>query len=501
MKIGILNKLNSHLARYNCAYKFKLFTREYSGIKPTTSSSNFTFATKYPRQQKPKQRTKPKGNTKKDTHIPARLRLAEIKRTEHSQKFELVSDKDPEWQKQKPEKKQAFTEFKLDPDLLDGIKNGLGFHHASQVQQACINTVLEYPDRNILVGSQTGSGKTLGYLLPIMNELKQQERNSPPSELVEHFNDGKSSSLSFRKLKRPRAIIFLPSRSLVEQVTKVGKLLSHYCRMRVVGITSRTTRVKELLASPIDVLVTTPTCLLSLVKENDLSLSQTKRIVFDEADTLFDESFNKETVKIIDLKTKVEEIRKLMIPMMMVTATFPQTLNNQTKEFDLIRLTTPSLHKTPSNLKQSFLRVGQSTTKNNLLLETLKRAVTDTEKILIFCNRLESVQKVYDFLLSKNYPVLKIDSTQEDIKESFQKFQEPGIKIMVATDIASRGIDLNIGHVIIYEFPHTVIDYMHRAGRTARFGKTGRVTSFLTRKDLRLGEAIMKSTGRLPSKV
>ncbi|KAJ3315407.1 hypothetical protein HDV04_002949 [Boothiomyces sp. JEL0838] len=456
MKIGI-SKFG-----FPSAFLFAQLKRDYSGIKPTTSASNFTFATKYPRQQKPKQKPKSKP-TKKESHIPARLRLAEIKRTEHSQKFELVSDKDPEWQKQQPVKKQAFSEFNLDPDLLEGIKNGLGFHHASQVQQACINTTQENPERNILVGSQTGtlklivgSGKTLGYLLPIMNELKQQERNTPPSELIEHFNDGKSNTLSFRKLKRPRAIVLLPSRSLVEQVTK----------------------------------------------EHDMALSQTKRIVFDEADTLFDESFNKETLKIIELKSKIEEVRKLKIPMMMVTATFPQTLNNQTKQFDLIRLTTPSLHKTPSNLKQSFLRVGQSTTKNNLLLETLKRAVTDTEKILIFCNRLESVQKVYDFLKTKSYPVFKIDSTQENLKESFKKFQEPGVKIMVATDIASRGIDLDIGHVIIYEFPHTLIDYMHRAGRTARFGKAGRVTSFLGRKDLRLAEAIMKSGGsRLPSKI
>ncbi|KAJ3276593.1 hypothetical protein HDV01_004126 [Terramyces sp. JEL0728] len=476
--------------------------REYSRIKPTTSASNFTFATKYPRQQKQRQTAKKKQEQPaRLKEQPARLKLADIKKTEHSLKFQLVSDQDPEWTKQKPTKKKAFSEFGLDPDLLHGIKNGLGFHHASQVQQACITTVQENPDRNILVGSQTGSGKTLGYILPIMHELKLQERNEPPSELIEHFNDGKSNSLSFRKLKRPRAIVLLPSRSLVEQVTKVGKSLSHYCRLRVVGITSRTSKINDLLAAPIDLLVTTPTCLLQLINENGLALSQTKRIVFDEADTLFDQSFSKETQKIIEQKAKIEEIRNLKIPVMMVTATFPQTLNAQTKEFNLIRLTTPSLHKTPTNLKQSFLRIGHSTTKNNLLLETLKRAIVDTEKILIFCNRLESVQMVFDFLSSKNYPVLKIDSTQDNLKQSFKEFQEPGIKIMVATDIASRGIDLDIGHVIIYDFPHTVIDYMHRAGRTARYGKQGRVTSFLTRKDLRLGEAIMKSSGRLPSKV
>ncbi|KAJ3365156.1 hypothetical protein HDU91_002304, partial [Kappamyces sp. JEL0680] len=142
-----------------------------------------------------------------------------------------------------------------------------------------------------------------------------------------------------------------------------------------------------------------------------------------------------------------------------------------------------------------FVRLNQSTTKLNLLTETLRR-IQDTLRILIFCNTQESADSVYQSLSSKAYPALLLASHVEksQLEKNMRLFQDPApasLQIAVATDIASRGIDtVHVGHVILYDFPHTVIDYMHRVGRTGRFNRKGRATSFVTNRDVKLAEAI-----------
>lgn len=241
-----------------------------------------------------------------------------------------------------------------------------------------------------------------------------------------------------------------------------------------------------------------------------MSFSQLTRVVLDEADTLFDSSFLKDTQKIIDLVRSVESSSNVKIPVMMATATFPQTLNQATKSFKgLVRLTTSTLHRTPSKLKQDFLRLGSSTTKSNMLLEVLKRIGKSTARVLVFCNTAAQTQLVHKFLEDKSYPVVKLVSnmTQQEQAKSLKRFSEETDEfcIMVATDIASRGLDTTqVGQVLLYDFPHTVIDYMHRVGRTARFGRGGRATSFVTTKDVKLAEAIqmtMRKQQRMPSRV
>jgi superfamily II DNA/RNA helicase len=209
------------------------------------------------------------------------------------------------------------------------------------------------------------------------------------------------------------------------------------------------------------VLITTPTTLLALIKEEGLSLSQLTRLTLDEADTLFDRNFMKESQSVIQLVKDISERRGISIPISFFTATLPQTLDtaldgflllfNHRYELDfnfieipqLIRLTTPSLHHTPSSIHQEFYRLNQSTTKLNLLTETLRR-ITDTKRILIFCNTQTGVDVVYRYLLSKSYPVIEL-SSQVGLKElgkNMTEFQSESeeLVVAVATDIASRGI-------------------------------------------------------------
>jgi superfamily II DNA/RNA helicase len=428
----------------------------------------------------------------------------------HAEKFRLVTEEDQEWNAMEDGQKLRFESMGLDEEVVSAIRKGLGFVKSSYVQQALISTSLTEPAAHILCGSQTGTGKTVAYLAPTFHFLKTQERtaveeSSPKDiQIVQgrtltgqiHWNEGLST---VRKLKRPRALILVPTRTLLLQICKVAKQLSYVCKQRVVGIHSKTKNVDELLDSPLDILVTTPSCVQELIKDYNLSLSECTRVVLDEADTLFDKNFLSDTTDVLDRIESISKNRKRPIPVTMVTATFPQTLNQATKRFgDLIRLTTPSLHKTPKKLHQDFLLLSQSTTKTNLLMETLKRAVAATNRILIFCNTQTSTDQVFSVLESKKYPVLKASSRmqREDVEENLKKFTTASdeLLVLVATDIASRGVDTTlVGQVILYDFPHTVIDYMHRVGRTARFGRPGRATSFITKKDKKLADAIQDS--------
>ena len=391
-----------------------------------------------------------------------------------------------------------------------------------------------------------GSGKTGAYLVALFEILKRQELELTNSNLVKpeketaeisspksdldllvdqitgtllcyeylclddgtmddaHLFQEKTDLDSVRKLNRPRALVLVPSRILVSQVTQVAKVMSHHCKMRIVGIHSKTKHVQELFLSPIDILVTTPTSLLELMRERQVTLSQVQRIVFDEADTLFDRNFVKETSQVIEQVRAISKSLARPIPMYSFTATFPQSLNPTLKTLfpsstgELVRLTMPSLHHPVKKVHHVFIRLSQSTTKLNFLVETLKRLHGTTNKVLVFCNTQQMVQQVHTFLESKSYPAVCISSSQShaQVQSDLASFTSPSssdhFQIAVSTDMASRGLDTTqVGHIINFCFPTSIIDYVHRIGRTGRFGRGGRVTNIIDKREMRkMGDVI-----------
>lgn len=321
------------------------------------------------------------------------------------------------------------------------------------------------------------------------------------SENVTHANHGLAK---VRKVKRPRAIILAPSRQLIEQICAVAKQMTHHCRLRVVGMHSKTRHVAELWETPgmfcvyvVDVLVTTPETLSGLVKDYDVSLSMVSRLVFDEADTLFDRSGFEETKKVLDACKVMTKSTKRPIAISLFTATFPKTLERATSDNipNLVRLTTSTLHSPPSTIKHDFVRLNQSTTKQNLLLETMRRVVGTTTRVLVFCNTQEMATKVFGDLIAKSYPTVLLSShvLRSELAKNLDRFTTDNDEfvIAVATDLASRGLDTTrVGHVVLYDFPYNVVDYVHRVGRTGRFGRGGRVTCFVGTRDLALAERI-----------
>jgi superfamily II DNA/RNA helicase len=379
-----------------------------------------------------------------------------------------------------------------------------------------------------------------------------------------------TNPLSFRKLKRPRAVILVPSKQLVQQVTEIAKSMSHSARLRVLGMQSKNqskltrSEVEDMLKTPIDILICTPGAFAWLsngserVRKDKMSektkpdikrgfgvtLSKCKHLVVDECDTLFDTKQVSEAEEIFQplISRKKEFIKQenntlvvstlarpvLNCQFILVSATLPVTLFSYLEKTfpNLKKLTTPSLHRTATTLKQNFIQVHASTTKENILIDILKRSIMNGDKrILVFTNRLNRVDALVFKLAENKFNVFGASSSIDRQKqrpklEAFMKHASVDVSpqiplkeyvkgsiedasdipfsieveqpmICVTTDMFSRGLDtMSCTHVVMFDFPITTIDYIHRAGRTARNGTYGQVTSIVGKKERELATAI-----------
>ncbi|KAI8975076.1 P-loop containing nucleoside triphosphate hydrolase protein, partial [Mycotypha africana] len=317
----------------------------------------------------------------------------------------------------------------------------------------------------------------------------------------------------------PRAIVLVPTRELVGQVVKNCKLLSHVAKFRSFGLEGRTNRgkvAKQLADGPIDILVTTPTTLLSYIEDNVLSIADARYLIIDEADSLFDAGWGDDCRKIIKtIQTITEKRKDYTEKIVVVSATLPRSVHTALDALfpKMIKLTTPSLHKALPNLKQSFVDLERFQGNRQMaLLEVLKKNIKRDDKTLVFCNTKKAVEILHRFLGTKNINALALykdaPMNRSEALEIFAKPLNENIvnksgeeqkktfdqNILISTDIASRGIDTTfVDHVILYDFPTSVVDYLHRVGRTARAGQTGKATSLIGRKDRMMADRIKRS--------
>ncbi|KAH8549601.1 P-loop containing nucleoside triphosphate hydrolase protein [Umbelopsis sp. PMI_123] len=394
----------------------------------------------------------------------------------------------------------SFDDLGIHPQVLNSALSGplkdTEDPQPTEIQALAIPKILQASSfRQFLCAAETGSGKTLAYLLPTMHELKIQEEKNP----------------LIRRLDHPRAIVLVPTRELVTQVLKTCKSLSHVAKLRAEQLTSRVSRTKlvnSLASSPIDILVTTPTSLLSHVQDGTLSMADVTHLIIDEADTLFDSGWGDECKQVLDTLKKIAEHRNLDQKVIIVSATLPRSVSTLLDHIfpKLVKITTPSLHKSLPNLKQSFVDLTRYNGNRQLgLLEVLKKNIKD-DKTLIFCNTKKSVELTHRFLQSKGIETLALyKDAPMSREEALRHFSQPATGIededmdarnnmLISTDIASRGVDTTfVNHVILYDFPSSVIDYLHRVGRTARAGRNGKATGLIGRKDKMLADRIQRA--------
>ncbi|KAJ1988493.1 hypothetical protein GGI25_005297 [Coemansia spiralis] len=452
---------------------------------------------------------------------------------------------------------------------------------------------------NVFLAAETGSGKTFAYALPIVSMLKQEEA------------DNAQSLQAIRRERRPRALVVVPSRELVKQVTTTFKKIGHHAKIRTIGLHlgMARRRLREYTEQgPIDVIVSTPGAILRYMQQDPVfSPANVRRLVVDEADSMMDShSFGEQMQKVLDLVRKANETQGHKEQAIFVSATLPKLVREQIiyRYPDIVHVTTPSLHRAPQKLSQTFIDVAKDFQGHRLnsLWYVLRTAAND-KHIIVFCNTKTHANMVFRQLYRRGVPSLLLtgasaqnkkpdaidrprnheegvdhkkrppkdaDSWEKavwftekeeeepvdeaimneeiiaeneddeaqaepvgganvsdlkapvpnfDREEVFRAFASadpipehllpqiqvaPDVaqmqqasdygtrrKIMVCTDIASRGLDTTfVTHVVLFDFPTTAIDYLHRAGRTARAGGKGKVTALVGKKDRRLAEQI-----------
>lgn len=363
-------------------------------------------------------------------------------------------------------KSTDFATFGLDNSILEQIR-AKGYTTPTQIQMDSIPSLLER--RDLLGIAQTGSGKTAAYSLPILHKY------------------------SLDKIKMPancvRCLILVPTRELASQIQKnidyYGKLLSPTTAV-VFGGVSKSNQVTNIECG-LDFLIATPGRLLDLMQDGVIDYSQLDTLILDEADTMLDMGFLEDVKTILNALPKKKQ-----------TLLFSATMPKQIQDLATNLLENPNtVEVTPEattveTIEQSVYFVDKRD-KLYLLLSLLEKE--ETESVLIFCKTKFGVDHLVENLERSNYSVESIHSkkTQGAREKALNAFRNKECKILVATDIAARGIDIDhISHIINYNLPEDPNNYVHRIGRTARAGRKGKAITLCVISELTLLKNIEK---------
>ena len=358
-----------------------------------------------------------------------------------------------------------FEQFNLDPRLMTGIRR-LGYTEATPIQKSALPVALTGED--LIATAQTGTGKTAVFVLPILQKLLSGPRN------------------------RTRALIVTPTRELAEQIHDSIRDLGTGTKIRsatIYGGVGPAPQVRA-LRDGVEIIVACPGRLLDHISQGNTRLDGIEMLVLDEADRMLDMGFLPDVKRILQ---HIPAKRQTML----FSATFPQeieqlaarTLRNPKRIAVGIsapaRTVSHALYPVPQHLKMP------------VLLEILKR--TDTDSVLVFTRTKHRAEKLSKQVANAGFRATSLhgDRSQGQRQASLTGFKSGHYQVMVATDIAARGLDIeNISHVINFDMPATSDDYIHRIGRTGRAEHTGDAFTLVTPDDRDMVRAIEKILGK-----
>ena len=347
-----------------------------------------------------------------------------------------------------------------------------GYTEPTPIQSQAIPQLLRGKD--LLGIAQTGTGKTAAFALPLLQRL--DEENSPP------------------KPRRPRALVLAPTRELALQIHEELTSLGRYTKMRhafIIGGVSQNPQIKG-LAQGLDVLVATPGRLLDLAGQRHVDLSEVSVLVLDEADRLLDMGFIRDVKRIVALTPKSRQS-------LLFSATMPKEVAALARELleDPIRVDVSPKQMTVKEIDQRVVMVDNIDKQR--MLEHLLRD-DEVSRAIVFTRTKHGANKVARKLENAGIGAEAIhgNKSQNARQRALRNFKNGDAWVLVATDIAARGIDIDaVSHVFNYELPHEPESYVHRIGRTARAGATGAAWSLVDpseRSRLRAVERLIKSS-------
>ncbi|MFC3033836.1 DEAD/DEAH box helicase [Pseudoalteromonas fenneropenaei] len=347
-----------------------------------------------------------------------------------------------------------FKSFSFSQDLLNALAE-LGFETLTPIQTAAIPAIRR--NKDVLATAQTGTGKTAAFALPVIQRLL----DTPASV-------------------RPRALVIAPTRELVEQIANNFKAFAKYTELRTVALYGGVNHAGQdsALQAGVDVVVATPGRLLDHIRRGNLSLAEVRYLVLDEADRMLDMGFIEDIRSVIGM---VADDRQLML----FSATFPPAMKN----FAMTVLKQPEIVQvSPENTTAETVRhvvypVDESR-KQELLSELIGKK--NWQQVLVFVNMKEVADKVVAELKLDGITatVCHGDKKQSARRRALSEFLEGKVRVLVATEVAARGIDIvGLPRVVNFDLPFLAEDYVHRIGRTGRAGLSGQAISFVSREE------------------
>jgi ATP-dependent RNA helicase RhlE len=350
----------------------------------------------------------------------------------------------------------TFEELNLKKPIRNALTD-LGYQTPTTIQAASFNVMMS--GRDTIGIAQTGTGKTLAYLLPCLCMWK------------------------FSKDPHPQILIIVPTRELVTQVVSEVEKLTPYMNVAVGGVyggTNMNTQVAMVLQG-LDVLVGTPGRIIDLAASGSLQLKDIKKVVIDEVDETLSLGFRPQLLRIFEF-----------LPPKRQTMVFSATLSEEVADFLDAQLLNPARIEAAragaplDKIDQQLFEVPNFLSKVALLKHLLQQS-TDTDKILIFVSSRTLADLLYD-TITEDYPtelgIIHSNKAQNFRFQTVQQFQNGEIKILIATDLIARGIDVtDVTQVINFDLPENTENYIHRIGRTGRADKNGLAITFVSEKD------------------
>ncbi len=375
-----------------------------------------------------------------------------------------------------------FSNLELSDSILRSLKDA-GFHHCTPIQDQTLPLALRGKD--VAGQAQTGTGKTAAFLLATFQYLINDAEDFDDEEEDVDFDEAEEpeyvappKSKKDKTIKYPRAIILAPTRELAIQIHKDALLLSKRLSLTFALVYGGTDYQKQLakVKSNVDIIIGTPGRIIDFYKQNAFTLEHIKAMVLDEADRMFDLGFIKDIRYLL---------RRMPSPEQRLNLLFSATLSYKVTELAYEHMYNPVLVKieteevTSKAINQSAY-CPSNDQKLPLLIGLLKHY--QPQRSIIFVNTKRCAEELDATLNANGYTTAALsgDVPQEKRQKLLNSFQENNIALLIATDVAARGLHIpDVSHVINYDLPQDVEDYVHRIGRTARFGASGEAISFI----------------------
>ncbi|XP_037076094.1 putative ATP-dependent RNA helicase Pl10 isoform X3 [Pollicipes pollicipes] len=394
-----------------------------------------------------------------------------------------------------PECINSFTELELTPIIIENIELAK-YTTPTPVQKYAFPIILK--SRDLMACAQTGSGKTAAFLVPLLNQIFMNgpQGNAPP--------DAKQRPMGGRKKQFPLALVLAPTRELATQIYNEARKFSYRSHVRpcvVYGGADVGGQMRD-LERGCHLLVATPGRLVDMLERGKVGLDNCRYLVLDEADRMLDMGFEPQIRRIVELDTMPPTKDRHT---MMFSATFPKEIQRLAQDFlnDYIFLAVGRVGSTSENITQEIVWVEDDQKKSFLLdlLSATQNKEGNGENAaesltLIFVETKRGADNLEEYLYRyAGYPVTSIhgDRSQAERELALKNFRNGRCPILVATAVAARGLDIpHVKHVINFDMPSDIEEYVHRIGRTGRMGNVGLATSFFNENNRNLVRDLME---------